>query len=92
MAQTAFFKTILKFCTTNKIFVFVFLEQMQNFKSVTPIDIQLNEAARGMRRQEKRHKNNHQIMFDVIRHLAKQSNLATDDICDKKHAVKYFSI
>ena len=32
------------------------LERMQNFKTVTPVDIQLNEAAREMRERKEREK------------------------------------
>ena len=53
------------------------LERMQNFKTATPVNIQLNEAAREMReRQErKRSENRHivEVIFDVVRLLAKQN-------------------
>ena len=53
------------------------LERMQNFKTATPVDIQLNEAAREMRERQERERseNRHvvEVIFDVVRHLAKQN-------------------
>ena len=52
------------------------LERMQNFKTVTPVDIQLNEAAREMReRKEKGPKivTFVGVIFDIVHHLAKQN-------------------
>ena len=53
------------------------LERMQNFKTATPVHIQLNEAAREMRERKERERseNRHivEVMFDVVRHLAKQN-------------------
>ena len=53
------------------------LERMQNFKTATPIDIRLNEAAREMRerKERERSKNCHivGVIFDIVRHLAKQN-------------------
>ena len=53
------------------------LERMQNFKTATPVDIQLNEAAREMRERQERERseNRHivEVISDVVRHLAKQN-------------------
>ena len=53
------------------------LERMQNFKTATPADIQLNEAARNMRKRQERERseNRHivEVIFDVVRHLPKQN-------------------
>ena len=50
------------------------LERLQNFKTVTPVDIQLNEAAREMRekKERERSKNRHivGVIIDIVRHLA----------------------
>ena len=53
------------------------LERMQNFKTVTPVDIQLNEAAREMRERKERERSENRhivgVIFDIVRHLAKQN-------------------
>ena len=53
------------------------LERMQNFKTATPVDIQLNEAAREMRERQERERSENrrivEVIFDVVRHLAKQN-------------------
>ena len=53
------------------------LERMQNFKTVMPVDIQLNEAAREMRKREERERSENRhifgVIFDIVRHLAKQN-------------------
>ena len=53
------------------------LEQMQNFKTVTQIDIRLNEAAREMRERKERERSENRhivgVIFDIVRHLAKQN-------------------
>ena len=53
------------------------LERMQNFKTATPVDIQLNEAAREMkeRQERERSENRHivEVIFNVVRHSAKQN-------------------
>ena len=53
------------------------LERMQDFKTVTLVDIQLNETAREMRerKERKRSENRHivGVIFDIVRHLAKQN-------------------
>ena len=53
------------------------LERMQNFKTVTPVDIQLNEAAREMRERKERERSENchivGVIFDIVRHLAKQN-------------------
>ena len=53
------------------------LERMQDFKTVTPVDIQLNEAEREMRERKERERSENchivGVIFDIVRHLAKQN-------------------
>ena len=53
------------------------LERMQNFKTMTPVDIQLNEAAREMRERKERERfeNRHivGVIFDIVCHLQRWS-------------------
>ena len=71
------------------------VDRMQNFQLVTPIDIQLNEEARDIRRQEKEKLENcHiiEVIFDAIRHLAKQ-NIAFrghDEESSSKNTINFF--
>ncbi len=54
------------------------LERMHNFKSATPIIIQLNDAAHEMRARKdvERAENQHivETIFNIVRHLAKQNS------------------
>ena len=67
------------------------LERMHNFKSATPIVVQLNDAAREMRARKdvERAENRHivETIFDVVRHLAKQNSAfrGHDESTDSKN-------
>ena len=54
------------------------MERIHNFRTTKPIDVQLNDAAEAMHsRKEKEREENRsivQVIFDVIRHLAKQNS------------------
>ena len=57
---------------------FLSKERIHNFRTAKPIDVQLNDAAEAMHsRKEKEREENRsivQVIFDVIRHLAKQNS------------------
>ena len=52
------------------------MERIHNFRTAKPIDVQLNDAAHEAMhsRKEKENRSIVQVIFDVVRHLAKQNS------------------